>query len=525
MKTHTLNTRTSRTTLAEIATACLLLILLAGSNGSAAGAVRAGTWDSTPIPATATAGILPAQPTLTASPTASPTATMTAPPTQTPTATLPAPSLTPEITATAAVTATTQAPPTSTATPVVLPESIEITVTLPMTLYFPIIRTPAELFLPMVRVPPPPPPPPPPLELTTRFLCSAGGSVYIPDNDPSGASQTLTYTDPLYIASLDVYVNTVHTFPGDLSAELTHVDSGTTVSLFNRPGSAGGGFGCSQNDIIAIFDDQASLSTASKCGGPEPSIYAIIPGIGGVFLPDEPLSAFQEVPLAGDWTITLVDHSAGNTGYLGEWCMEMTLANIPYTPPPPPVVTDLPESAHVGGMWGEDQHLPLDCESRSAVDLARHWGYEINEFEFFYGLPQTLNPDTGFVGNVYGGWGQTPPNPYGVHAEPIADRLNDFGMDATAVRSFSWDELRYEIAQNRPAEVWVIGAVASGWPEYYLPPDGQLTVVAPYEHSVIITGYDEYFVWVLNGDTEYRYSIQQFLDSWGVLRNMAVLGP
>jgi len=175
-------------------------------------------------------------------------------------------------------------------------------------------------------------------------------------------------------------------------------------------------------------------------------------------------------------------------------------------------------------MWGDYQHLPLDCESRSAVDWARHFGVEIGEYEFFYGLPVTDNPDTGFVGSVYGTWGQTPPNAYGVHAEPIAKRLRQFGLDATAVRKMSWDELRYEIAHGRPVEVWVIGGAASGWPLYYKASDGSTTVVAPYEHSVIVTGYDTQNVRILNGAAFVDIPIRRFLDSWGVLRNMAVIG-
>jgi len=88
----------------------------------------------------------------------------------------------------------------------------------------------------------------------------------------------------------------------------------------------------------------------------------------------------------------------------------------------------------------------LDCESRSAVDWAAYLGQHINELTFFNRLPKSDNPDKGFVGNVYGAWGQIPPNPYGVHAEPVAALLRDYGLQAYAHRPLRWEQLQAEIA-------------------------------------------------------------------------------
>jgi uncharacterized protein YvpB len=159
------------------------------------------------------------------------------------------------------------------------------------------------------------------------------------------------------------------------------------------------------------------------------------------------------------------------------------------------------------------------------VDWAAHLGQSIGEFEFFYRLPTSDNPDVGFVGNGNGRWGQIPPNDYGVHAPPVASLLRQYGLIATAVRSMNWDELRAEVAAGRPVIVWVIDAVASSYPVYYTASDGHLTVVAPYEHTVIVVGYTGDSVTVLNGAPPYdTYSLTRFLDSWSVLRNMAVVG-
>jgi uncharacterized protein YvpB len=192
----------------------------------------------------------------------------------------------------------------------------------------------------------------------------------------------------------------------------------------------------------------------------------------------------------------------------------------PPTPTPPPV--NLPSSAIIHNVKGEDQALPLDCESRSAVDWANYFGVTIDELDFFDLLPHSDNPDKGFVGNVNGNWGQIPPDPYGVHAEPVAEALRDHGLQAYAHRPLSWDALRAEIAASRPVFVWIIGSIENGIPVYYTPSDGLHTVVARREHTVIVTGYTESDVFYLNGDTIYAKSVGQFLDSWSALGNMAI---
>ena len=74
--------------------------------------------------------------------------------------------------------------------------------------------------------------------------------------------------------------------------------------------------------------------------------------------------------------------------------------------------------------------MPLSCEASAATDWAAYFGKKIDEYEFQNRLPQSDNPNKGFVGNVFGTWGQVPPAPYGVHADPVATLLQDYGLDA-----------------------------------------------------------------------------------------------
>jgi uncharacterized protein YvpB len=179
-------------------------------------------------------------------------------------------------------------------------------------------------------------------------------------------------------------------------------------------------------------------------------------------------------------------------------------------------------------MSGRDQQLNLDCESRSAVDWAKHFGLNIDELDFLNHLPESDDPEVGFVGNPNGLWGRMPPDDYGVHAPPIADLLRDYGATASSYRSLQWDDLRAEIASGNPAIVWIIGGsshnLANGIPHLYTAAStDNTTIVAPWEHTVILVGYTPTYVTVLNGSRFVDVSLNQFLDSWSVLQFMAVL--
>ena len=191
-------------------------------------------------------------------------------------------------------------------------------------------------------------------------------------------------------------------------------------------------------------------------------------------------------------------------------------------PPNPSTTSDLPPSARVLGVMGHRQTLPLSCESRSAADWAGFNGVIIDELEFMRALPQSDDPDRGFVGDVNGEWGSLPPDAYGVHAGPVARLLQSYGLRAEARRYMTWDDLRAEIAAGRPVIVWVTGHVEEGEGVVYTARDGRRTIVARYEHTVIVVGYDEATVLVVDGANTYRRPVERFLASWGALRNMAV---
>ena len=195
---------------------------------------------------------------------------------------------------------------------------------------------------------------------------------------------------------------------------------------------------------------------------------------------------------------------------------------LPPTPTASPVPS-LPSSAMVEGLVGHRQSMPLSCEARSAVDWAAYFGIEIAEEDFFNGLSISDNPEEGFVGDVEGSWGQIPPEDYGVHARPIAQRLREYGLKAKSIRHMTLEELKGEIAAGKPVIIWVVGHVNRGTPVPYTSPSGETTTVAEFEHTVIVTGYTEHKVTVVDGARVYSIYQGEFLKSWDVLENQAVV--
>ena len=189
-----------------------------------------------------------------------------------------------------------------------------------------------------------------------------------------------------------------------------------------------------------------------------------------------------------------------------------------------PVETqDYEESYYIENVYGHRQFFSIGCEAAAAVDWARFFGVEIIEYNFQFELPVSDNPDLGFVGDVRGPWGQAPPYAYGVHAGPIADALRNYGLNAIAVKGFTLEKLKKQISNDKPVIVWVIGNVVGGVPTEYTDSEGNTIIVAAYEHVVIVTGYDKDAIRYLNNGKVYETPVDNFLNSWGVLGNMAVV--
>jgi uncharacterized protein YvpB/LysM repeat protein len=184
----------------------------------------------------------------------------------------------------------------------------------------------------------------------------------------------------------------------------------------------------------------------------------------------------------------------------------------------------LPDTVYITGVIGHAQGYSLSCEARSAADLAAFWGVYVSETQFLWALPEADNPEQGFVGNPNEPWGNIPPHGYGVYAGPVADALDELGLQAAGLNHLSWDDLRSQVSGGNPVIVWIIGQMWPGTPVHYKAPDGSTTSVAPFEHTMILIGYSPDTVQVIDAYSgQYQmYPLNTFLKSWSVLGNMAV---
>ena len=184
---------------------------------------------------------------------------------------------------------------------------------------------------------------------------------------------------------------------------------------------------------------------------------------------------------------------------------------------------NVPSYAYVSGFTGYAQSYNLDCEARSAIDLAAYFGVNIAHYDFLNRLPKSDDPNVGFVGNYTDARGKIPPSSYGVYQEPIASLLRDYGLNAFGAYGYSENALKAQIASGRPVMCWVVGNTELGYSVPYTPAStGRTTYVVPYQHTVVVIGYDANNVTIQDGALKYTRDWKTFLLSWGALGNRAV---
>jgi uncharacterized protein YvpB len=178
---------------------------------------------------------------------------------------------------------------------------------------------------------------------------------------------------------------------------------------------------------------------------------------------------------------------------------------------------------------GQPQSRNMSCESRSAADLAGHWGVAVDELDFLEALGYSDNPHKGFVGDVDASPGSLPPAGYGVYAEPVAATLRDYGLDARPVYQLGLDGIRAELSEGRPVLVWATYGMELHEPMLWKSLDGRVSKVIPFMHTFLATGFDESGLFILdayNATVQY-YPADTFLEVWNQFDQMAVVitGP
>jgi subtilisin-like proprotein convertase family protein len=160
--------------------------------------------------------------------------------------------------------------------------------------------------------------PEPPVD-GTQYTYESARNLAIPDNDPTGVSDTIDVQEDVPIAEIYLTLTAHHTYRGDLRFELSH--GGQTVTVFDPERSDGG-----------------------------PNVLKTIV-----------LGQFNEQRAVGPWTLTVIDEAQADRGSLSSWKLTVVAA------PEPPDVDPADGGPADGGTL--DGGLPeVDASDSGALD-------------------------------------------------------------------------------------------------------------------------------------------------------------
>ncbi len=202
--------------------------------------------------------------------------------------------------------------------------------------------------------------------LTVNEFC-VSPAIAIPDNSAEGLNSDFVVNEAQNVNDLNMAITIDHTYVGDLALRLTHVESGRTALLVDRPGLPDiGTFGCDGDNIDATFDDEGTQAAEDTCST-EPSEDAIT----GNVIPTEAMSVFDGFPLSGTWRLSVSDNANLDTGTLISWCLEPELEPIGTAP----AITS--DSFQIIGMPQANQIVGQVIATDVDDDILASGGYSI----------------------------------------------------------------------------------------------------------------------------------------------------
>ncbi len=178
------------------------------------------------------------------------------------------------------------------------------------------------------------------------------------------------------------------------------------------------------------------------------------------------------------------------------------------------------EAVLIAGIPEYQQARSLSCEYASVQIATMSFGDPIWEEDSFAETGLADNPHFGFRGDIDGPWGIT--DDYGIYAEALVPHIQAHGYVAEVSYGADAEYLRSQINAGRPTIVWF--ATRGDTSFYETDANGNTYKLVPYEHVVVVYGYDEGGVYISDpGNGAYGYlSWSWFLDAWSVLDGMAL---
>ena len=157
-----------------------------------------------------------------------------------------------------------------------------------------------------------------PTTKTIRVSTFVGKGGNIPDGHGSFQDE-IVVKDNCKITEMSITLsNLVHTWVGDLTVRLRHLETDTVVELFRRPGQPYFSSSGYSNDLNGdyTFNDSNTRKFQDVAGE-----NSVIPS--GNYAPLQSLSILNNLPSAGTWRIIITEYSAGDSGSLGSWSLNL----------------------------------------------------------------------------------------------------------------------------------------------------------------------------------------------------------
>jgi subtilisin-like proprotein convertase family protein len=144
--------------------------------------------------------------------------------------------------------------------------------------------------------------------------------------DFSTVSRDIMITDTANVTDLTVTINGFnHTWLADLIGSLTHVDTATTVNLFNRIGGSA--------DLNGNYSFNSSFTNNLATS----SVSGVIPS--GNYFPTSSFALFNGQSLNGTWRLTVSDNAGADVGGFSGWTLSgQNNATTTAVPVPPQVL-------------------------------------------------------------------------------------------------------------------------------------------------------------------------------------------
>jgi subtilisin-like proprotein convertase family protein len=157
-----------------------------------------------------------------------------------------------------------------------------------------------------------------PTTQTAHVATFTGRGGNIPDGRGSFQDE-IVVTENFKVTEVSVTLeNFCHTWVGDLTVRLRHVESGMVIELLRRPGQPHFSSSGYSNDLNGdyTFSDHNTYKfdqAAAQC--------PMIPT--GNYAPLQSFTAFKNLSAAGTWRLIITDCSAGDSGSIGSWKLNL----------------------------------------------------------------------------------------------------------------------------------------------------------------------------------------------------------